>query len=75
MKTTREVAAELGMEPAALRFHLSAGHVRPPGRRVGLAFVWSDEEVEAAKKTLANPDRRRPRYTSALASEVLGEPK
>ena len=73
MKTTREAAAELGMEPATLRAHIGAGHIRPPVRRVGLAFLWTEEEVDAARKVLAVPGRRKPRYTQEALAGVAGE--
>lgn len=61
MKTTRQVALELKIGPAALRAHIGAGHVRPPTRRVGPAYLWTAREIEAARQALAVPGRRRTR--------------
>ena len=64
MLTTREVACKLGLSPGALRAHMAAGNVRPPKRRVGTAYVWMLPEIEAAKRALAIPGRRCPRYVA-----------
>lgn len=69
MKTTREVAEALGLTPAALRQHIAAGNVARPKRRAGMMFLWTEEEVEAAARSLSVPGRRRPRYVA----EALGE--
>jgi DNA-binding transcriptional MerR regulator len=69
METTKEVASLLGISPAALRAHLSAGNVPQPQRRAGLMFLWTREEIEAARLALGVPGRRRPRYMA----EALGE--
>ena len=65
MKSTREVAAELNISAAALRQHISKGHVATPARRAGMMFLWADEEIDAARVALAVPGRRRPRYVAA----------
>lgn len=68
MKTTREVAEELELSPAALRQHIAAGHIARPKRRAGLLFLWTPDEVAAAQAALSKPGRRRPRYVvDALA--------
>ncbi len=68
MRTTKEVAQELGISAAALRAHVAAGNVVAPRRRVGIMFLWTAAEVEAARQALAVPGRRRPRYlVDALA--------
>jgi hypothetical protein len=68
MKTTREVAAEIGIAPAALRAHLAAGNVQPPQRRAGLMFLWTAAEIDSARRALGEPGRRRPHYMAkALA--------
>ena len=72
MKTTREVAEQLGISPAALRAHLASGNVARPERRAGLMFLWTRDEIEAAARSLSVPGRRRPRYV-AEALGVSGE--
>jgi hypothetical protein len=68
MRTTREVAGELGISAAALRAHMATGNVLPPKRRAGLMFLWTRAEIEAARLALDVPGRRRPHYmTKALA--------
>ena len=62
MKVTKEVAAELDIKPAALRQHIAAGNIATPKRRAGLVFLWTTKEIEAARKALSEPGRRRPRY-------------
>ena len=62
MKSTRDTAKELDIRPAALRAHISEGHVKAPVRRIGLSYVWSDSEIEAARKELEKPGRRRPHW-------------
>jgi len=64
MKTTREVAIELGISPAALRQHMAQGNIAAPKRRAGLLFLWEIAEVEAAHEALSQPGRRRPRYVA-----------
>lgn len=73
MKCTRDVAQELNISAAALRHHISAGHIATPKRRVGILFLWNLEEIEAARKVLSEPGRRRPRYV-AMALREKGNP-
>ncbi len=69
MKCTREVAQELDISAAALRHHISAGHITAPKCRVGMLFLWSPEEIEAARGVLSQPGRRRPIYVAAALRE------
>lgn len=69
MKTTRQVAMELGLAPAALRHHIAAGNVAPPATRAGLLFLWTATEIEAARVALNQPGRRRARYVVRSMSE------
>jgi len=62
MKTTKEVAAELNIRPAALRQHIAAGNIVAPKQRAGLLFLWTAEEIESARQVLSQSGRRRPRY-------------
>ena len=64
MLTTREVARKLSLSPGALRAHMAAGNVHPPKRRVGMAYVWTLTEVEAARRALEVPGRRCPKYVA-----------
>jgi len=64
MKTTKEVAEKLGISPAALRAHIAAGNVARPERRAGMMFLWTAAEIEAARRSLSVPGRRRPRYVA-----------
>lgn len=67
LMTTYEVCRVLRIEPAALAQHLRAQHVPRPERRAGLAFLWTPQEVEAARAALAVPGRRRLRPTAVRA--------
>lgn len=69
MKTTKEVAKQLGFSPAALRAHMAAGNVAPPKRRAGLMFLWTPAEIEAARQALNQVGRRRPRYMAKALAE------
>jgi len=74
MRTTREVARELGVTPGALRQHIAAGNVARPKRRAGMMFLWTPAEIEAARRSLCVPGRRRPRYVAeALDQGVTDE--
>lgn len=69
MRTTREVAGELGISTAALRAHIGTGNVAPPKRRAGLMFLWTRAEIEAARVALSVPGRRRPHYMAKALAE------
>ncbi len=62
MKTTKEVAYQLNIRPAALRQHIAAGNIATPQRRAGMMFLWSSKEIELASQVLSEPGRRQFRY-------------
>ncbi len=64
MKTTKEVAQELNIKPAALRQHIASGNIAIPKRRAGSVFLWTAKEIELACQRLSEPGRRRPRYVA-----------
>jgi len=64
MKTTKQVAQELNIKPAALRQHIAAGNIVTPKLRAGLVFLWTAKEIESARQALSEPGRRRPRYVA-----------
>ena len=70
MKSTREVSRELNISPAALRAHIASGHVQVPTRRIGLSFLWTELEVEAARQALAIPGRRRSHWFRNATAEL-----
>jgi len=71
MRTTREVARELNISPAALRQHIAAGNMPQPKRRAGMLYLWSADEIETARLALSQPGRRQPRYVvDALPAAV-----
>ena len=72
MKTTREVAQELNIKPAALRQHIAAGNIAKPKRRAGLVFLWTPKEITAACHVLSQPGRRQPRYVAQALSKGVG---
>jgi hypothetical protein len=57
---TRQAAARLGTNPAALRAAIERGKVEVPPKDVSGDFVWTAEGIEAARAALA-VDRRRKR--------------
>jgi len=59
--TTEQVAERLDMKQPALRAHIHAGHITRPGLKVGTGYLWTSAEVQAARKELARPGRRKPR--------------
>ena len=69
METTKEAARQLGLSAAALRAHIAAGNVTPPKRRAGLMFLWTPEEIAAARAALSEPGRRRPHYMAKALTE------
>ena len=70
MKSTREVSNELKISPAALRAHIASGNIQEPARRIGLSFVWIEPEIEAARKALALPGRRRSHWFRKATAEL-----
>jgi hypothetical protein len=68
MKSTREAAKNLNISAAALRAHTAAGHVKAPTRRVGLSYLWSEREIEAARQELLNMEGRRTRAVPRRAA-------
>ena len=59
--TTGEVAKQLDIQPPALRAHIHTGALSVPALSVGPAYLWSWDEVQAARKELSRPGRRKPR--------------
>lgn len=49
MWTTREVLAELHLPYWTLYGAIRAGHLLPPGTRLGSGYVWTADEMAAAK--------------------------
>ena len=72
MKTTKEVAQQLNIKPAALRQHIAGGNIAKPKRRVGLMFLWTAKEIELARQVLSEPGRRQPRYVVQALSKGAG---
>jgi hypothetical protein len=72
MKTTKEVAYELNIKPAALRQHIAAGNILTPKRRAGLMYLWTSKEIEIARQVLSEPGRRQPRYVSRALYTGVG---
>ncbi|MCP4256639.1 MAG: hypothetical protein GY774_03820 [Planctomycetes bacterium] len=74
MKTTKEVAQELNIKPAALRQHIASGNIAKPKRRAGMLFLWTLKEIKVARQVLSQPGRRQSRYVvQALSKGVHNE--
>jgi predicted DNA-binding transcriptional regulator AlpA len=53
MASTREVVAQLGMKYQGLYNMLHLGIIPKPAKKFGNGYAWTPEEVEAAKKIIA----------------------
>jgi hypothetical protein len=54
MKPTAEVLRELNVTYWAMNSAFRLGHVPRPKVRVGMSFVWTAEEIAAARAYFAN---------------------
>ena len=57
--STREVAAALGLTIGSLQQMIFRGVIRPPARRLGPSYVWTDTEIKVAREALAKYRARK----------------
>ena len=70
--TTEQVAAQLDIKPPALRAHIHAGHIPRPAKLLGQSYLWTWTEVQAARRELDTPGRRKHRRAATHAKQQPG---
>lgn len=50
VKTTRQVLVEIGVPYWTLYGAMRASHVPTPATRLGTGYIWTPDEVEAARR-------------------------
>lgn len=54
LQTTRQVVADLGTTYWRVYHAIRDGHIKPPATKAGTMFLWTVDEVTAARKYFAN---------------------
>jgi hypothetical protein len=58
-RKTRDVAREIGVPYTLIYSRLRSGRLAPPGKDSAGDYVWTDADVERARKELADVARQR----------------
>lgn len=74
MKTTKEVAAILGISTSYFNVLLKAGVVAYPAEKFGPSYVWRDADIEAARAVVQKPQRQRLSRAARLADQYINNP-